>query len=435
MAALSNVFRRSYATSAASAAADVVICGGGMVGSALAAALGQSRLIGGSGRKILVLEGGKKPIDEGADHLKRKAAAEYSLRVSAIGGASRDLLTSVGAWDLVRGTQRCRDVSRMNVWDSSDRNSLQFDSESPDRPLCHIVENDVLVAALEERVRALGPAVVEIWHEASAVGTEEDEAGGGRVVRLKDGREIRARLVIGADGAGSAIRKCVWPDASSSYLFSAYGEFGVVGVLEFSREVDNHVAWQKFPGPVALLPLTPTKSSLIWTMPSAEVKRRVALPADEFVAELRAYVGRVPAKLAKDGFPDIVGVSERAGFPLGLGHAVRYCGRGVALVGDAAHRVHPLAGQGVNLGFGDVACLSRRLEEGVAEGAEFASEEHLQRYETERQRVAVPMMLGVDLIQKAYGVRNPLFSIARRVGVGVVDSTPLLKKVFADFAA
>ncbi len=182
------------------------------------------------------------------------------------------------------------------------------------------------------------------------------------------------------------------------------------------------------------------------------------LSPDDFVDELRKALGKFPRE-SGEPVPEVEGASQMAAFPLGLGHSSRYCLPGVALVGDAAHRVHPLAGQarqkkyrlndsplvlippplspqGVNLGFGDAACLSRHLAEGASAGEQLAAPRCLLRYETERQRRNLPVMAGIDFLQKVYsvGAGGP-FGAARALGVRAVNSSPALKEVFAAMAS
>ena len=168
-------------------------------------------------------------------------------------------------------------------------------------------------------------------------------------------------------------------------------------------------------------------------MSDENAARRLNSTDEEFLGELNSIM-KPPSKNLN--FPKVVKVSSRAAFPLGLGHATKYCSLNSAvLIGDAAHRVHPMAGQGVNLGFGDAECLVKCLEENVATGAKFVSERFLQNYESERQRYNVPMMLGIDFFHAIYSIRNPIVSKARNLGVNFVQSNDWLKSAIVNFAA
>ena len=168
---------------------------------------------------------------------------------------------------------------------------------------------------------------------------------------------------------------------------------------------------------------------------SEAMRRMKQIDAEQFCRELVKALGSPPPGV-KDPFPRIESASQIAGFPLGLGHASRYCdARGVVLVGDAAHRVHPLAGQGVNLGFGDAECLARLLEEEAGSGsAQFGAYSTLKKYETERQRHNVPMMLGIDFLQRVYCTDNPLIKAVRSLGVNAIQSSPMVKRLVTGFA-
>ncbi len=418
---------RTFSTAIGNAGkVDVVVSGGGMVGAALAAAVANSKVL--EGRKTVVMEAAEDRKNDQFD-LNRP----YSNRVSAINTQSRRFFDDIGAWRHVRQSGRAAVVRGMNVWEGDDAH-FSIKADNHDDGLFHIVENDLLVWALN-RAAEDGRGDVEVWNGASLETAEVD--GCNVKATLKGGKAVDARLLVGADGANSAVRR-IMPDCR--HVGWSYDQFGVVATLHFAREVDNRFAWQKFipgGGPIALLPLAPDKSSLVWTLPAEKAKMALKMKSEELAGALMAAVGRIPRGIGEQ-FPQVTAATGIAGFPLGLGHASRYCSDGLVLVGDAAHRVHPLAGQGVNLGFGDVECLVRALEQSVLDGAPLGSLPYLQAYETERQRENVPMMAAIDFLQKATTVEGIAdfgpWVAAKQVGFRVVNSSSTLKKVFANFA-
>ena len=398
---------------------DVIISGGGLVGTSTALSLSREHLL--SHRRILLLE--------------TAAPAAYSLpndynnRVVALNPSTKEWFSSLDVWgDLAR----FKAVRGMVVWDYVSRdNILTVDSvDDFDRDQFFIVENDLLVSTISKRLSQQESVQVNIGKTLKEANYDKEENR--TRVTLSDGTELRTKILIGADGFNSTVRKSM---KNVQYLSRSYGQFGVVAVLHLGTEIPNDIAWQKFlpGGPIALLPLSKNRASLVWSQPSQDAQRRMKLTSEEFVLELKKALGRPPK--TEFPFPDIVEASKIAGFPLGLGHASKYCEAGLVLVGDAAHRVHPLAGQGVNLGFGDVSSLTACLRQNVADGAEFGALEYLHKYETERQRANVPMMLGIDFLHHVYGLDNPLVNAVRSVGVQAVNSSPVLKKFVANFAS
>ncbi|GAB0088273.1 Ubiquinone biosynthesis monooxygenase COQ6, mitochondrial [Sergentomyia squamirostris] len=260
---------------------------------------------------------------------------------------------------------------------------------------------------------------------------------------------------VGADGAKSLVRQ----NMNVNTFELPYNQFGVVATLELESAPEGNVtAWQRFlpTGPVALLPLNDTHSSLVWSTTIDEAKKLLKMTPDEFVQELNeAYVKNyktddtltstlntlknciTPQSFEKKQNPPKVKAvleSSRAAFPLGFSHASAYVKTGVCLVGDAAHRIHPLAGQGVNLGFGDVKCLVSVLEDATSNGAMLGDLGYLLKYERERLTQNVPIMLGTHGIQKLYNTDFAPVVALRSLGLQVTQSIPLLKKLFMDRA-
>ena len=233
-----------------------------------------------------------------------------------------------------------------------------------------------------------------------------------------------------------------------------YHQLGLVANVELAEPGDNNKAWQRFlpTGPVALLPLSDSMSSIVWTTTPEHAKQLIHMEPLKFVDALNeAFYKRYPRNQVVDEMmrnlesllgttmggmghlpPAIKGVQEksRAAFPLSLGHAHTYVGQGVCLIGDAAHRVHPLAGQGANLGFGDIECLTHVLSKAVYNGAKLGSIEHLNKYQKERLMKNLPMMFGVHGLQRLYTTDCSPIVALRSVGLRLTNALPPLKVIF-----
>ncbi|CAG4953612.1 unnamed protein product [Parnassius apollo] len=263
--------------------------------------------------------------------------------------------------------------------------------------------------------------------------------------------------MIGADGANSAVRKAM----GVQYLSWNYDQMGVVATLHLSEATENTTAWQRFlpTGPIALLPLDATRSSLVWSTTHSHAKELLKLPEEQFVDALndalwKQYPRRslvdtctswVGGCLRRAGLADgaerqlppcvrAVAPSSRAAFPLAFGHSTRYIAPGVALVGDAAHRVHPLAGQGVNLGFGDVKDLTDFLADAIYTGLDITHHTWLEKYESSRQRHNVPTQLAIDALYRLYSLDIAPLVLARSVGLQLTNALHPVKKMIMSHA-
>ncbi|CAG9565389.1 unnamed protein product [Danaus chrysippus] len=240
------------------------------------------------------------------------------------------------------------------------------------------------------------------------------------------------------------------------YLSWNYDQMGVVATVRLSEDTDNTTAWQRFlpTGPVALLPLNSDYSSLVWSTTHEHAKQLLNMPEENFIDALNdalwkqyprsgavdACMSWLGSVLRSIGLPDgaerqlppsvaTLAPSSRAAFPLGFGHSTRYVAPHVALVGDAAHRVHPLAGQGVNLGFGDVKDLTDFLSDALYSGLDVSHNDWLEKYESARQRHNVPMQLAVDALYRLYGADLPPVVLARSVGLQLTNAIHPLKRI------
>ncbi|BCL75936.1 ubiquinone biosynthesis hydroxylase UbiH [Jeongeupia sp. HS-3] len=377
--------------------ADILIIGGGLVGTALAAALAKST------HSILLLEG-RTP--------QTQAPSErWDNRVYAISRASQRLLSDIGAWQRLDAA-RIQPVSRMQITGDDGRSTLAFDAlDAGLDALTTILESGNLQAALWQTAMAAPNVSVMAPAEPAAFAYDDD----GVTVTLADGRSIRARLAVGADGANSWLRNGAGIDSSSK----PYGQWGVVA--NFETELPHYgVARQWFfdDGILAWLPLAGKRISIVWSCDEARKDELLALPTAELDAKVAAAGGRALGELRC--------ITPAAAFPLRLTHVRELVRAGVALVGDAAHTVHPLAGQGVNLGFGDVAELARVLA--AADSTKLGDYLTLRRYERARREAIYVMQGACDGLQKLFNNRNPLLKTLRNTGLGLTDSLPWIKQ-------
>jgi 2-octaprenylphenol hydroxylase len=380
----------------AAAAYDVVIVGGGMVGAALACAFGGSAL------KVAVIE--RQTFSE-------IASGEYDLRVSALTLATRAMLEALGAWHGIE-RRRYAAVTAMQVWDAGGRGEVRFDAAEIGEPyLAFIVENNVIVAALHERVQAH----TNVHWVSGAIA--DVKLGDDAQLALADGRELRARLVVAADGAASAVRERLNIPVRALDL----RQQGIVATVRTARAHDD-TAWQRFlpTGPLAFLPLPdPHTSSIVWSADQVRAEQLAALDDGAFVAALTDAFG--------DRLGAIESVGARAVFPLALAHAERYVTERVALIGDAAHTVHPLAGQGVNLGFLDAAALAEVVLAAVQERRDIGSRHVLRRYERWRKGDNLAMIAVTGGFKLLFGNAWPLLTGLRNAGLSATDRIAPLK--------
>ncbi|KAF2361174.1 Ubiquinone biosynthesis monooxygenase COQ6 [Trinorchestia longiramus] len=430
---------------------DVVVAGGGMAGFAMACSLGQSKIL--SDLKILVLEGGPR-TDSCLETLKD---AQHSNRVCALAPPTVRLLQKLGVWpDIV--AVRTGTVKRMQVWESESDSMITFGDGQ--RPLAHIVENCVTVEALRKHI----PSSVQVRYESRVQGYVLPDAHSDALplLTLQDGTKLQAELLIGCDGAASAVRQAM----RSSTVSWNYGQAAVVATLQLEQEDNetNTTAWQKFlpTGPLAILPLERGLSSLVWSTSPAHAKALLAMDDLNFAAAINSAmwssersqpvpwleavqqqglqvikdIGRLlsPHSTSQTSYkqlpPSVSGVlpGSRASFPLGLSHAVHYAGSRVVLVGDAAHRVHPLAGQGANMGFGDVAALTSALETSLLLGEHVGTTRCLHEYERERQKENAIMLAATDALQRLYSTTFPPVVLLRALGLSAVHAIAPVKE-------
>ena len=378
---------------------DLIIVGGGMVGATLACALGDSPL-----RVALV--------DTSAPNLHWDPEG-FDLRVSALTRATQRVFEAVGAWPQM-ASRRVVPYLAMHVWDATGRGAIDFRSaEVGEADLGHIVENRVILAALHERLAAF--ANVELlWPAApAALTTQADHAE----LRLADGRPLRARLVAGADGAGSWVRR----EAGITTTGWPYRQTAVVATVKTSRH-HAHAAWQRFmpDGPLALLPLTDNHLSIVWSTTPEHAERLLGLEDSAFLDALQVAFGQRLGRMEWCG--------PRAAFPLALQHADDYVRPRIALLGNAAHSIHPLAGQGLNLGVTDAAALAEVLLAAHTHGRDIGAFSVLRRYERWRKGENVAVMAAMDGFKRLFGARAAPLRWARNLGLSAVNLAPAAKE-------
>lgn len=385
---------------------DVVIVGGAMAGAGAAALFAADPKT--ASLRIALVE--PKPAAPPA------AGDPLDLRVSALSRASQQLLERTGAWPAVvaRGAAA---YQRMVIWeqrvDPTGPGALVFDAAELGEPdLGHIAENRAVQAALTARAVAAGVVLLRAGF------TTLEAAPDAIRIALADGREFRAALVIGADGAESPVRT----QAGIGVRGWDYEQRAVVAHLRPERG-HRDTAWQRFldTGPLALLPLADGRVSLVWSTLPTLAEELVACDDGEFSARVTEASAAVLGRLEPAG--------PRASFPLRLLHARQYAAQRVALIGDAAHTVHPLAGQGINLAFLDAAALVDVVGEAVEAGDDPGEPAVLRRYERWRKAEAVPAIALLDGIKRLFSGGNPLQSRVRRGALELTQSLPPLKRV------
>jgi len=386
-------------------ALGVAVVGGGMVGAAAALALAKA--------------GFSTALLEAREPTPWHAGDEVDLRVVGLAPSSIGLLDSLGVWTSIRDA-RSSPYAHMHVWDGESGAAIDFAAADEGRDLLgYIVENNLvqwtLWQALEASgVRRLCPAEVRGFE------VREDRV----VLDLADGESLSARLLVAADGAASPLRGM----AGIATHGRDYAQRAVVAHVATER-VHEATAWQRFlaGGPLALLPLADGRSSVVWSLPEEEARRVLALDDAAFTAELG---------IASDfRLGRIVGSTRRAAFPLRLQLAGSYQSDRFVLLGDAAHAVHPLAGQGVNLGLRDVVELRDTLRAARDAGRDIGAAHVLRRYARRRRSADTLDARGFDALARIYAWQSPPLVAARALGVCLLDRSTPLKRRIAEHAA
>lgn len=376
---------------------DVVVIGGGMVGAAAALGLAQA------GFTVTVVENRKpRPFD---------ASQPPDLRISAISASSVALLESIGVWKTLRH-MRSAAYRGLETWEW-EASRVSFSAQELGIPeLGYMLENEVLQLALWQHLEQMPNISLMVPAELKTIAQNQDAWN----VELSDGREIETKLVLGADGANSLVRAQAgigvrgWQYRQSCMLITVQ-----------TQEDPLDVTWQQFTpqGPRAFLPLWDNWASLVWYDSPARIRQLMALPMPQLTQEIKHTF---PARLG-----DVTAIAAGS-FPLVRRHANRYVQSGLALLGDAAHTINPLAGQGVNLGYRDVDALLDVVINARQQGEIWYSEEILKRYQHRRRPDNLLMQAGMDLFYSAFSNELKPLQLVRNLGLMAAERSGELKK-------
>lgn len=374
---------------------DVIVVGGGMVGAVTALALADD------GKRVAVVE-----LNEPQNW---SVTNDIDLRVSALSRASQRILSRLKVWDDIQ-SMRATPYQHMHVWDYASDAEIHFSAEEIHEPsLGHIVENSVIQTALINRltqhasVRWLCPQSIQSF------------AAQADFIEVKTDKEtLTAQLLVGADGARSRVRDMAGIDVQAN----AYEQKGVVAVID-SELGNQFTAWQRFlaQGPLALLPVSEDRSSIVWSLPTQDADEVLSLNDEAFCAAL--------SEASEYQLGEIHGVGPRAAFPLNGSTVDRYFSDRVVLVGDAAHTIHPLAGQGVNLGFLDAAALL----DAVRDYSNAGDPRALRAYERSRKGENELMLKAMEGFDVLFGDRATPLVMLRRVGLKLSNNIAPIKRV------
>ncbi|MGR8932812.1 MAG: UbiH/UbiF/VisC/COQ6 family ubiquinone biosynthesis hydroxylase [Gammaproteobacteria bacterium] len=384
---------------------EVAIVGGGMVGATTAAILAKG------GIRVALLDA-QNPPRQWPEH-------SIDIRVSALTKASQAIFEALGVWPEIRarGAGPYRD---MRVFDASGDGMLHFDCAATEYDeLGHIVENRITVAELWNLLEKLPSATLLCPAAVTDLLLNAD----GRRLLLQDGSCIDAELVIAADGRDSELRKMVGI-ATSGW---EYRQSGLVATVSTSKS-HQLTAWQRFlpEGPLAFLPLYNGQCSIVWTLSTASAQQHLALSEREFLRALEAASAGILGAM--------LDVGPRAAFPLRFQTAQRYTETRLALLGDAAHAMHPLAGQGANAGLLDAAALGELILKARMQGRPIASQHVLRAYERWRKGDNLGMQAGMDVLKRTFTASSQPLIRLRSTGMNRIDRTQPLKDFFNRYA-
>lgn len=379
---------------------DVVIVGGGMVGLSLALSLHQN------GLQVAVIEA--REINH-----KHLNSDRIETRVSAINHTSKRLLQDLGVWSTIK-SNRISPYYQMNVWDDVPSENITISAEEiSEHSLGNIVENDVITQALIAEISNTG---IEIFANQKIEKIQKN--GNTELIVLAD-KIIEASLIVGADGANSFVRDYF----NFETKVKSYKHTAIVATLELEKQ-HNQTAYQRFynNGVLAFLPLeNPNKASIVWSVKTDYADFLMSLADKKFELEL--------AKAINNTLGEVKLLSKRFSFELVQRHAKSYIKSNIVLVGDAAHTIHPLAGQGVNIGFKDVIALSKVVSEAFAKGRLIGHISTLDKYQRERKLDNTKMIALMKAFKEVFGSENDYIKKARRAGFEFVDKNSIVKSL------
>jgi 2-octaprenyl-6-methoxyphenol hydroxylase len=385
--------------------ADVIILGGGLIGLTLASALDSG------GLSAIVVD----PADP-----DQRTSAAFDGRTSAVSSSSMRMLETIGVAD--HFPEPGCPIRKIQVADGLDPGGLAFDPGAAGEPLGWMHENRNLRASLRSRAEARS----KLWLLWKSKADSVERGSSGVIVCLEDGRKLSAPLLAACEGRNSPMREA----AGIRMAQWKYDHTAIVSVLRHQLPHEN-VAYEIFypSGPFALLPMTDDesghRSAIVWSALSEDAQALLSLVEEEFAAEAKAAMG---------GFLGEVGLAApRSSYPLGFHHAARITAERLALVGDSAHAIHPIAGQGLNLGFRDAAALAQVLVEGARLGLDLGDRQLLDRYQRWRSLDSLMVAMATDGLTRIYGIPGRTASAVRRLGMDFVDRMgPLKNRLMAE---
>ncbi|MFT7109014.1 MAG: 2-octaprenylphenol hydroxylase [Psychrobacter glaciei] len=396
---------------------DMVIVGGGIVGSALAAALADTKL------SIALVET-QLPFAPATDALE---CSDVDLRVSALNRASETFLSSINVWKSIPESRKCA-YNKMRIWDGEGTGHIQFDGHDiGESHLGHIVENRYTAAALimgvqqQKNVQLFSATTVnEIEVFNSSDNLLENNQQEKYFIHLDNGQTLYSSLIVAADGARSFVRD--WADFETREW--NYDHNGLVCSIETELPHED-CAWQRFTedGVLAFLPIKSQSEknlcSIVWSCSAAAAEKLLLLNEAEFNQQLSNAFENKLGRVLSSG--------ARVAIPLRQRHAKSYCKNGVVLIGDAAHTIHPLAGQGVNLGLMDAYVLADEIKQGLQRGLPAHNSQLLARYERRRMPENLTMMVAMESFKRLFAVKTPGLRWLRNWGMSKINSLDMVK--------
>ncbi len=383
---------------------DIVIVGAGLIGSALGLHLAHK-----SDLRIAIIERSSQ----------LKSNPVPNQRVVALGATATDVLSNVGVLDEL-GPEFCHPYTHMHVWDENSRGELDFDALDTEHPqLGHMIDSNQCTLLLQKQAADsakldcffdCAPHALELFDDHAVLNTEGDGPS-----------DIVAKLLVAADGAGSWVRQQV-------KIFSNHRDYGQLGIVARIKTEESHqdCAWQRFlrTGPIGVLPLAGNQSSIVWSADKPLADQLMELSDEEFSTTLEeALEGRL-------GGVELL--TARRAFPLRSQRAERYYARNTVLIGDAAHSIHPLAGQGANLGFKDVVCLSELLQ--AVDSDSIGRPSVLARYQRKRQADNEQTDAMMSALYTAYRSNSAAWSLMRGTGMNWLSQSDSLRRLFVEQA-
>jgi len=380
---------------------DIVIVGGGIVGTTLACSLAQSN----QDIKIALVEAREPKFEDLKENI-------FDIRVSAITRASQRIFNAIDVWSKIESKRLCQ-FTDMHVWDDTGVGEIHFDSAEIGEPyLGHIIENSVILSSLYQgmsdyqNITLLSPVKISNINYLDTLAE----------IEFHDDKKLSTRLIIAADGSQSWLRQ----QAGIIVRGWDYPQDALVTWVKTEQQ-HQHTAWQRFmpDGPLAFLPLQNGYSSIVWSTTPEHVQQLLQFSDKDFRAALTNAFSNTLGQVIENG--------PRARFPLRYFVTENYIKPRLALIGDAAHTMHPLAGQGVNVGLQDVAAMTSILSDANSRNKDLGATPTLRQYERSRRAENTPMLATVNGFQRLFGSDDPVLSWARNTGMKLSHNIPILK--------